>query len=306
MSTTRTDNLPLAVMAIVISVLGLSLGDALIKLTSGSFVLWQIFVLRSLVVLPWLLIYLALRVPGALRHPAAPGWTTLRSMMLVLMWIAYYLALPNLTIAAAAASFYTLPIFITLFSALLIGDRIRALGWIAVGLGFFGVVLILRPGVGDFNLYALLPLLSAVLYALSMILTRTKCREADPIYLSLALNLSFLVVGVIATLTITTFGLGREIGYLLGPWSVMTPENWLAMALMGAAILVGSVGAAIAYQKGSPAIIGSFDFAYVGFAVIWGLVFFGHIPDAITLAGIALIVLAGLLSMRQGQASSGV
>ena len=74
---------------------------------------------------------------------------------------------------------------------------------------------------------------------------------------------------------------------------------------MGAAILVCSVGAAIAYQKGPPAIIGSFDFAYVGFAVSWGLLFFGHVPDAITLAGIAMIVFAVLLSMRQGRAGSG-
>ncbi|MEM6589310.1 MAG: DMT family transporter [Pseudomonadota bacterium] len=302
MSSSRTDNLPLAVTAIVISVLGLSLGDALIKFTSGSFVLWQVFVLRSLIVLPWLLAYLALRAPTALRQPTALGWTTLRGLMLVLMWIAYYLALPHLSIAAAAASFYTLPIFITLFSALFIGDRINVQGWIAVGLGFLGVVLILRPGVGDFNLYALLPLLSAVLYALSMILTRTKCRDADPIYLSFALNLGFLVVGSIAASAISGLSLGQSSGYMLGPWAEMTPENWLSLCLMGAAILVGSVGAAIAYQKGPPAIIGSFDFAYVGFAVFWGLLFFGHIPDLVTLGGIALIILAGLLSMRQGKA----
>jgi drug/metabolite transporter (DMT)-like permease len=44
--------------------------------------------------------------------------------------------------------------------------------------------------------------------------------------------------------------------------------------------------------------VGTFDFAYVGFAVIWGLVFFAEFPDAISIAGIALIVIAGILSMR--------
>ena len=71
------------------------------------------------------------------------------------------------------------------------------------------------------------------------------------------------------------------------------------MLLLAAAILIGSVGAAIAYQNGPPAVVGVFDFAYVGFAVIWGAVFFAEIPDGITLAGMALIVFAGILSLRQ-------
>ncbi|MEO0372112.1 MAG: DMT family transporter [Pseudomonadota bacterium] len=299
MNTTRSDNLPLAISVILLSVLGLSLGDALIKFTSGEFVMWQIFVIRSLIVLPLLLAYLAWRMPSALRHPPALGWTTLRSLMMVAMWIAYYFALPHLDIAVAAAAYYTLPIFITLFSALLIGDRIRPLGWIAVALGFAGVMLILRPRAGDFNLFALLPLLSAVLYALAMILTRTKCREAHPILLAAGLNAGFIVVGAIAAAGIALLGLGQETGFMLGPWSPMGQAEWLSMGLLAAAILLGSVGAAIAYQNGPPAVVGIFDFAYVGFAVIWGAVLLSELPDAITLGGIALIVLAGILSLRQ-------
>jgi len=79
----------------------------------------------------------------------------------------------------------------------------------------------------------------------------------------------------------------------------MGAAEWLSMALMASAILIGSVGTAIAYQNGPPAIIGVFDFAYVGFAVVWGLIFFAEVPDALTLAGIALIVVAGILSVRQ-------
>lgn len=299
MSSTRPDNLPLAVSVILLCVLGLSLGDALIKFTSGDFALWQIFVIRSLMVLPLLMVYLAWRSPAALTWPDAAGWIMLRSLMLVAMWIAYYLALPHLDIAVAAAAYYTLPLFITLFSALFIGDRICRLGWLAVALGFAGVVLILRPRAGDFNLYALLPLFSAVLYALAMILTRTKCRDSHPIMLSVALNLAFVVVGAMAATLISSLGLGQPAGFLLGPWSAMGGAEWLSMLLLAMAILIGSVGAAIAYQNGPPAVVGIFDFAYVGFAVIWGALFFAEIPDALTLAGMALIVLAGVLSLRQ-------
>lgn len=295
----HADNLPLAVTVIIFTVLALSMGDALIKFTSGEFVIWQIFVLRSMLVLPVLLVYLKLKTPDALCLPPALGWITLRSLMLVAMWITYYLALPNLELSIAAAAYYTLPIFITIFSAIFIGDKIRPLGWAAVGVGFLGVLLILRPKAGDFNMYALLPLISAVLYALSMILTRTKCRTVNPIMLSVALNLTFVIVGSIAALLIIGFATAPRAGFLLASWAHMGVGEWAAMGLLATAILIGSVGAAIAYQNGPPSIIGTFDFAYVGFALLWGMVFFAEVPDFGSLAGMALIVAAGIMSLRQ-------
>ncbi|MBX2856723.1 MAG: EamA/RhaT family transporter, partial [Rhodobacteraceae bacterium] len=82
-------------------------------------------------------------------------------------------------------------------------------------------------------------------------------------------------------------------------WAAMGGAEWVSMGLMAAAMLIGSVGAAIAYQNGPPAVIGAFDFAYVGFAVLWGVVFFAETPDLISTAGVILIVAAGVLSLRQ-------
>jgi drug/metabolite transporter (DMT)-like permease len=293
----RPDNLPLAVGVILVTVLALSLGDALIKLTSSSFVIWQIFVIRSLIVIPCLLTLLLIR-PGRLRLPAATGWVALRSAMLVAMWICYYLALPHLSLPAAAAAYYTLPIFLTLFSALVIGERITRLGWIAVALGFLGVLLILRPRLGDFNAFALLPLIAAMLYAGAMILTRTRCREASPLLLSLALNIGFVVTGGLAAAGIALLPAGARQGFLLAPWAGMDGAEWLSMVLLAGALLIGSIGAAIAYQNGPPAVIGAFDFAYVAFAVLWGAVFFADLPDLTSALGMALIVGAGILSLR--------
>lgn len=293
------DNIPLAVGVIVCAVLALSLGDALIKMTSANFVIWQIFVLRSLLVIPFLTAFIAIRTPGALRRPAAVWWTILRSLLLVLMWVCYYLSLPHLPLSAAAAAFYTLPIFITLFSAAFTGARITKGGWIAVFLGFAGVCLILRPKAGDFNLYAILPLFSAMLYAFAMILTRTKCRLENPAVLSLALNVAFVVVGGVAAGVLSTLPDTARAGFLLAPWTQMGGMEWTAMSLLALAILIGSLGAAIAYQIGPPAMIGTFDFTYVGFAVLWSVVFFGDIPDAVSVLGMAMIVAAGLIAIRQ-------
>ena len=112
---------------------------------------------------------MAMSARASLRIPTSLLWTIVRSLLLVLMWVCYYISLPHMSLAAAAAAYYTLPIFITLFSAIIVGDTVSRTGWIAVFLGFTGVVLILKPNVEDLNWYALLPLLAAILYALAMI-----------------------------------------------------------------------------------------------------------------------------------------
>lgn len=234
----------------------------------------------------------------SLQLPDAPGWTLLRSLLLVNMWVAYYVSLPHLTLSVAAATLYTLPIFITLFSALFAQDRISRTGWIAVLLGFVGVLLILRPNAEDFNWYALLPLLAAILYALAMILTRTRCRSVHPLTLSLALNICFVLVGGTAAIFITTMPDELRSGFLLAPWSQMELSQWSSMSLLAVAILIGSIGTAIAYQNGPSSMIGTFDFAYVGFAVLWGVLLFNDLPDGVSVAGMVLIVVAGIMSLR--------
>lgn len=245
----RPDNIPLAVGVIVVTVLALSLGDALFKMTSSSFVIWQIFVICSVIAIPCLALFMALTARASLQIPDAVGWTILRSLLLMSMWVSYYVSLPKLTLSVAAAAYYTLPIFITLFSAILVGDKINGKGWFAVMLGFAGVFLILKPEKGDFNGYVLLPLLSAILYAFAMILTRTKCRSVHPLMLSLALNVSFVLVGGIVAAIIETFPGDSRQGFLLAPWIALGPAEWLSMGLLAIAILIGSIGAAIAYQN---------------------------------------------------------
>ena len=297
------DNLPLAISAILFTVFALALGDALIKRFSTDFTLWQVFVLRSVLALPVLTVFIKLRYKGTSLIPQFVTWTALRSLMLTIMWVAYYTALPHMALSVAAAAYYTLPIFITLFASLFIGEKIGTRSWVAVFLGFCGVLLILRPQADDFNAYALLPVVSAILYALAMIITRTKCKNEHVLVLSLALNVSMIIVGGVAALLIWLWNpadatvLGNP--FLLDQWSAMGQDDWLVMGFLAVAIIVGSVGAAIAYQSGPSSVVGTFDFAYVAFAACWGYLLFAEVPDAITITGMALVVIAGVLAVRK-------
>jgi drug/metabolite transporter (DMT)-like permease len=218
------------------------------------------------------------------------------------MWAAYYLALPHVPISIAAASFYTSPLFITLFAAVLIGNRVGWKGWIAVLLGFIGVLLILQPQADDFNAYALLPIISAICYALAMIITRSKCENEKPLILSLWLNLAFIGVGALAILIIQIWEPSPASmaanPFLLGEWKPMWIDEWRTMAILAIIIVIASIGTAIAYQSGPSSIIATFDFSYVAYVVIWGILLFGEVPDSISIIGILLIVGGGLLAVR--------
>jgi drug/metabolite transporter (DMT)-like permease len=291
------DRTRLAVITVIVTVFALALGDAVIKNISASFTLWQIFVLRSMLVIPVLFLLLRRREPALSMFPKFPLWTMLRSFMLTVMWIAYYTALPHIDLSIAASAFYTLPIFITLFSWLFLGDHIGKVGWIAIISGFVGVILILEPKIEDFNWIALLPVLSAILFALSMILTRSRCQTENIFILSLWLNISMLVTGLFASALLLMIAPDFENNeFLLGYWSQMGAGEWGVITVLAIAIFIGSVGAAFAYQNGPPATIATFDFAYVAFAVVWGFIFFGEIPGAKNALGMLFIVIAGVLT----------
>jgi drug/metabolite transporter (DMT)-like permease len=292
-----------AITAILLAVFALSLGDALIKRISAGFSLWQIFVVRSAIALPVLVLVLKRRDPSASVRPGNVVWTAVRSVLLTVMWVAYYAALPHFALPVAAAVYYTLPLFITLFAALFLGENVGLQGWIAVGLGFCGVLLVLKPQADDYNAYALWPLVSAIFYAFAMILTRGRLRGENPLVLSFALNLCFVAVGGAATALLWLWGpTGGEAAadpFLLGGWITMGPREWLAGGLLAAAILAGSVFAAVAYQSGPASLVATFDFAYLAFAGLWVILVFADLPDALTIVGIGLVATAGILAVRR-------
>ena len=118
---------------------------------------------------------------------------------MVLAWITFYASLPVLSLSVAAVTIYTGPIMIALLSAALLKEPVSLSQWGGVLLGFLGVIAILRPGTDAFSWFTVLPLLSAAFYALAMVLTRSKCRDEAPLALALALHVSFIVTGLIAT-----------------------------------------------------------------------------------------------------------
>ncbi len=293
----RPDRAAQGVVIILASVLTMAFADAVVKLVSSDLTLWQVFVARSLFAIP--IMFALLRATGVGLEPRVPKWALLRSLLLVLTWLAFYASLPVLSLSVAAVAIYTNPIMIALLSAALIGEPVTGRQWGGVLLGFLGVIAILKPGSDAFSWFTLLPLLGAAFYALAMVITRSKCQEEAPLTLALALHGAFLVTGVSATILLALIGLGDDatavFPFLLETWAPMGGREWGLMALLGALSAAYFVGVARAYQIAAPSIIATFDYAYLVSAAVWGFVFFSEKPGLLTVGGMILITLAGLL-----------
>lgn len=299
----REDNIKLAVFAILLAVLSLSFGDAVIKLLSSDLSLWQIYILRSALALPVVIAIIKLHDRNLSLMPQVPLWTWLRSLLLGVMWVAYYLALPHVELSIAAAVYYTIPLFITLFAALFTGDKVTPRSWLAIGIGFLGVLIIVRPHGESFNVYVLLPLLAAILYALAMILTRTKCQSENPRVLSLALNMTFILMGLMALLILSIIEPtpASESGnpFMLAGWRTPLVNDWIAMAVLAVVVILGSIFAAVAYQNAPSSVVATYDYSYLAFSALWGFALFAEVPDVLAIFGMCLIVTAGLMVLRK-------
>ncbi|MDW5318467.1 DMT family transporter [Rhizobium sp. PL01] len=285
---------------IVASVFMLAFGDAVVKQSSADFSIWQLFVARGLVTVPLLFGFARLMAPASSLLPKAVGWVFIRSMLIVLMWISYYAALPFMSLSVAATALYTTPLFIALFSATLIGEPVGTRRWLGILLGFIGVLVILRPAANDFSPVALLPILAAILYALAAVITRSKCADEDPLSVAMGLNLCVVITGALGVGGIMFVPIAGEptFPFLQSPWMAMSGWTWAIIVLLGILLVAESIGVAKAYQIAPAAIIGTFDYSYLVFAVFWGFVFFSEIPDVLSILGICLILTAGWLVVR--------
>ena len=294
------DSVPEGVMLITAAVFLLSLADAAVKYFSARLPLWQLFLIVSCLSVPALGVWLGRGITSGRLRIASVAWVATRSILLLLMWVTYYAALPLIPLSVAAVAIYTTPIFIAVFSTRYGGEPLSLRGWTAVAIGFVGVALVLRPGSEVFVLATLLPVIGAVFYALAMVVTRRHCRSEHPLVLALGLNIAFLAaagLGGVASLMVSEATVAQA-EFLLSPWQPLGWQEMLFIFCYACALIFINTATARAYQIAPPALVGTFDYAYLAFACLWGYVLFNEIPDIFTWAGMLLILVAGLLIFR--------
>lgn len=299
----KTNQTLLGIFAIIVGVFFVALHDALVKLYAADLSFSQFFTLRSAIALPLLAGVIWLRpanknILAALRNP----WVLARAFSLAMMYLSLYISLIFIPLSTLAAGFYIAPIFIALFSALVIKEPVSGKNWIALAIGFIGVLISLNLFAESFTPYAIMPIFGGFFYAVAAIITRSKCQDYHPLTLTFALVVVLGLIGLVMSLALLWLKLDATIvaqsPFLLGPWIAIS-ATFVGQLIMFALLFLGlGILVATAYQIAPPAIIASFDYSFLVFAAILGFLLFGEVPNTLNIIGMVLIIGAGVYSAR--------
>lgn len=276
--------------AITAAVFLLSLSDGLVKAMGDRLGLAQIVFVRSAFAALVLMVALTVfRVSGGWRRTHSP-WAWARSLCLTGMWLCYYASLPSLSFALAAACYYTSPVWMALLSRFLLGEPLGAKRWAAILFSFAGVVVAVNPAVETLSPVVLLPLLAAFFYALSAIITWSRCQEEEPAMLAFNLNITLAAAGGAGLVGLALFAPPTPTdSFVLAVWPALAPRDWVLLAALGVLLALIATMVAQAYRLAPSPLVGVFDNAYLLFAALWGVLLFGEVPTMREGIGMAMI-----------------
>lgn len=208
-----------------------------------------------------------------------PKFQILRGLLLLTSSLFAFASLKYMPVGEFTAIVMLAPLAVTLLAATVLKERVSALRWLLVAGGFAGTLIIIRPGGEAFTWASVLPLGLVASNACFQVLTSQLARTEDPV-----------------TMHLYTGWVGTLVASLALPvaW-VSLPSVWLwaAMCFMGAMATIGHFMLILAFQRAPASTLTPYLYSQIGFAMVGGWLLFSHLPDAWSLAGMALIASCG-------------
>jgi S-adenosylmethionine uptake transporter len=281
--------------------------DVIIKGLSGRYPALQIVFVRSLVALA-LYAWLLWRERDAATFPPERPWLHVgRGMLGLVSFTSYYMALAAMPMATVTAVAFAAPLFVTVLSARVLGEPVDRSSWLAVLVGFAGVLVVLRPGAQTFEPAALLALLSALAYASSQTIVRELGRTDSGASIAFSSTLVAVIVAGVSGLVAGGGDQGADLhpslAFLVRGWVVPSWGDLGRMVLCGLISGVGMYCFTQGYRVARPSAVAPFEYVMIGWSVLWGYLFWGDVPGPSTLIGVAATV-AGGVYVLQHQARS--
>ena len=264
------------------------INDAFMKLLFSETALFQAIFLRSLItVLPILVMTWITKV--AIRNLSYLNKRLLlaRVSAEVCATIAFLLALKHMPLANVTAILQALPLAITMAAALFLSEPVGWRRWIAILLGFTGVLIIVRPGLEGFNIYSLSALAAIFFITVREIFTRKLTSKVPTITVALS----------------TVIGIGMFSGIMMigTEWQPVSASSWLLILGAGVSVLIATFLSVMAMQTGEISFVSTFRYTAMLGAIGVGILIFDDWPDQLTLVGTLIIVLTGIYSFHREQ-----
>lgn len=281
------------------AVLCFSLNDVGIKFLSEDYALHQIVLLRALVGVATFTVCIMPFYGGlTVFRTRRPGVHLIRGLCVVAANMCLFLGLAAMDIADAIAVFFISPTVITVFSVIFLKESVGPRRWLAIAVGFVGVMVIVKPGTSAFQIASLLPLASAVLYATLHILTRKIGGTESAATMVLYMQITFLFASAAFGLVL---GDGRFAGeghpsieFLVRAWGPVAPGDWWIIVMLGVSGALGGYFISQAYRLSEAGFIAPIEYISMPIAIIWGITVFGTFPGPSAWIGILLIIGSGL------------
>ena len=259
------------------------INDAFMKLLFSEISLSQTLFLRSMITVPPVLI-MAWIAKIAIRNLSNYNkrFVLLRVGAEVCATIAFLIALKHMPLANITAILQALPLTITMAAALFLSEPVGWRRWIAILIGFIGVLIIVRPGVNGFNIYSLSAVAALIFITVREVFTRKLTSKVPTITVALA----------------TVIGIGVFSGIMMigTEWHPVKASSWLLILGAGVAVLIGTFLSIMAMQTGEISFVSTFRYTAMLVAIGVGILIFDDWPDQLTLIGTVTIVVTGVYS----------
>ena len=272
-----------------------SIMDVVIKILSDSYALMQIVLIRTLFTLP--IVFGILHFNGGLSALRTKQLSVqlIRGLSMFLAYIFFYMALSTLPYSLHVALFFSSPLFITALSAPLLKERVGWRRWLAVIVGFGGVLIIVDPRGVSFEPATLFTLASAFMYAISMISTR----KLDDNGASITVYTTLVYLAGAAILSpifanIETAVAHPSIIFLTMDWPTPLLKDVLWILLLSLFWGVGMVMLSTAYRDTAVSVLAPFEYFSIIYGIGLGYIFWQEIPTPTMMIGLVFIVGSGL------------
>jgi len=256
------------------------INDAMVKFASQSMPSAQLIFIRGLMSL--LLVLAIAHAVGATARirEASRGWVASRALVDAVATMLYLGSLFHLPIGNATAINLAAPLFMTLFAALFMAERVRGARWLAVGAGFLGVLLVIQPRADGFNTWALVCLLGTLFHAARDLMTRRIDAGIPSILITLSTAVAVTVVSGSAS--------------LLQGWKPFGLSEFGLLALASVFLTGGYYLIINSMRHGEMTLIAPFRYSGLLFALVLGYAVWGEVPNTVAWFGIALLIGSGL------------
>ena len=249
-----------------------------LQVTLGRFAFQMIFALAVAAIGPGLAV---LRAPNIWPH-------LLRGVFLSSASLCFFTAIATMPVADAIAIFFIEPMILTALSALVLREPVGPRRWAAVAVGLVGAIIIIRPGFANFGATALLPLATAFLFALYLMITRQLSGSGGMLCVQ-------FTAGLAGTALLGTAFIAANIaGY--EPAEAVMPDlpGWALLAVVGGMSFFAHGLIVKAFANAPASVLAPFNYLEIVSATLFGFLVFGDFPDGPTWLGIALIVCSGI------------